>query len=501
MNLFARMRRAIGNAIAGRQPDVRGSYDAASSAGQNKQHWTLADALDSNLSNSPSVRSRLVKRARYETENNGHGKGLVLTQANYVVGRGPKLRMQTGSPGFNAMLEAAWNRWTKAVKLPRKLRTAIKAKVRDGETFLIAKTNLNLPDFVKLDLVGIECEQCQTPDLPYNVPNYVDGIRFDDYGNPLWYDILAQHPGGQWGSLIQTPERVPARYVFHLQREDRFGQCRAVPEITATLNQFAQGRRFREATIAAAENIANFSIIARTQQSPEDGADAVRPYSTLPMEKGMMVHLPMGWDAFQPRAEQPASTYDAFNRSQINEQARPLSMPYNIAAADSSGYSFSGGRLDHLTYFVAVDVEQEEIETIILDPLFQLWFEEAVLANNWTVPQFPPPAHSWDWPAKPQIDDQKTATARQTDLGTGVRSLRRIYAEDGLDFEDELPAMAADYGVTEEEMRAILLKKHFGGNEPAAPPESQQVEEETGAARSNGQPSRNGNGRIPGARR
>ena len=480
------------------------SYDAARPDGRNKQHWTSADALDANLSNSLSVRTTLIKRSRYETGNNGNGAGIVLTQSNYVVGRGPKLRMQTGSAGFNAMIEAAWERWWKAVAGARKLRTAVKAKVRDGETFLIARTNPRLPDEVKIDLVGIEAEQCTSHYSGAAEEYHVDGIQFDEFGNPEYYEILRHHPGGDWATYNEQPERIPAKFVFHLQREDRFGAARAVPELTPSLNTFAGGRRFREAVLAAAENIANFSIILQTQAPPDNGPTKMRPFDTLPMEKGMMVGAPMGWDAFQPKAEQPSANYDTFTRSQTCESARPLNMPYNIAAADSSGYSFSGGRLDHLTYFVSVDVEQADLEDMGLDPLFSLWFEEAVKVYGWSVPESPAPSHTWDWPAKPQIDDAKTAGARQTDLGTGVKSLRRVYAEDGLDFEDELPAMAQDYGVTVDEMRAVLLKKHFGGGTPEQEPppsvedQDQEDQEEMPPARANGVnriAATNGNGR------
>jgi hypothetical protein len=80
-------------------------------------------------------------------------------------------------------------------------------------------------------------------------------------------------------------------------------------------------------------------------------------------------------------------------------------------------------------------------------------------------------------------------------LGTGVKSLRRIYAEDGLDFEDELPAMAADYGVSEAEMRAILLNKHFAVT-GAADPLVIRPRPATDAPTGRAPPPRNGNGRI-----
>ncbi len=479
----------IRRAFAHRQPvtvdmdtarPIRGSYDAADLDGMNTRHWLAADALDADSANSKTVRRRISQRARYEFASNGQGKGIQLTQTNYVVGRGPKLRMQTGSPGFNSMIEAEWKRWSKEVKLAGKLRTAIKAKVSDGETFIIIAQNPRMRHRIKLGLRMVECEQVTTPYLGANEPNKIDGIEFDEYGNPIFYDVLKQHPGSQWGGLGQEVERVPARFMLHLFREDRAGQHRGVSEVGSSLNCYAQGRRFREAVLAGAENIANLSLFLKTQTDPSTEPDIVRPLSTLPIEKGMMTALPRGYDAFQPKPEQPSSTYTEFTREQSGEQARPLNMPNNIARADSSGYSFSGGKLDHLTYFVSVDVEQQDIEEDVLDPLFEVWFAEAVLRFGWGVPADPPPNHGWDWPEKPVIDEVKHANANKTNLSTGVGVLRRIYAGAGLDFEEELPHMAEDYGVTPDEMRAALFKVHFSGGasapvepSPTPPPPTQ----------------------------
>jgi len=201
---------------------IRGSYDAASLDGMNTRHWVAADALDADSANSLTVRRRISQRARYELSNNGQGKGVQLTQANYVVGRGPKLRMQTGSPGFNSMIEAEWKRWAKEVKLAKKLRTAIKAKVSDGEPFIIIAQNPGMRHRVKLGLRMVECEQVTTPYLGANEPNKIDGIEFDEYGNPRFYDVLKNHPGSAWSGLSPDVERVPARFMLHLFREGRF---------------------------------------------------------------------------------------------------------------------------------------------------------------------------------------------------------------------------------------------------------------------------------------
>jgi capsid protein len=489
MSFFGRIRSFFRGSPKGRV-EIRAKYDAAQTSSVNSYHWAQADSYDADSANSKAVRSTLCKRSRYETNNNGDGKGIVRTQANYVVGRGPILRMNTGSKPFNDMVEARWKTWTKRVKLARKLRTLVKAKVGDGEGFLVAVQNPTLRHEVQLDIVGVECEQFTSPYLPYQEPGRIDGLKFDEWGSPLYYEKLRYHPGSPWAGVSSlTPEQIPARFVFQLFTEDRPGQHRGVPDMTATLGLFAQNRRYREAVIAAAENIANYSILVKTKADPDNSEDQPSAFSTLPVQKGMMVALPDGGDAFQPKAEQPSATYDSFTRAQLREEARPLSMPYNIAACDSSGYSFSGGRLDHLTYFVAVDVEQADIEDQCLDPLFEIWFSEAVKRYGWTVPESPAPAHSWAWPPRPQIDDQKTASARQTNLGTGVAALSDLCNEDGIDYEDHVQTLANDYGVTIEEIKKALFQVNVlsrPGASTSVPSTNDGKDESPPSSRSNG---------------
>jgi capsid protein len=441
---------------------IQGSYDLAQTNDDNRRHWAAADNYDADSANSITVRRTTVKRSRYETNNNGYTKGISLTHANYTVGRGPKLRMQTASPGMNAMVQAKWAQWCNRVQLARKLRTAIKAKVVDGEAFLVAKTSHVGPGEVGLQIVGIECEQVTSTDLMMFQSGRIDGIWFDEFGTPTDYDVLPRHPGGySWlpGTMMMAV-KTPAKYVFHLFREDRPGQHRAIPELSSTLGTGAQSRRWREATLQAAENLADFSLFVKTEVDPDTGPGRLLPFDTLELQKGTLTALPSGGDISQPKVEQPGATYEGFLRTQVGEQARPLSMSYSLAACDSSNANFASAKLDQHPYFGEVDTDQADIEELVLDPLFALWFAEAVYTYGWTFDALPAPPHTWDWPALPIVSEVDTANSRKTNIATGVSNVPRIVAEDGYDAEEELAKEAEYYGVTVDEMRA----KHFEAN-------------------------------------
>jgi len=476
---------------------IRASYDLARTNDDNRRHWAVADSYDADSANSIAVRRTTVKRSRYETANNGFLQGINRTLANYEVGRGPKLRMQTANPGMNATVLAAWNRWTKRVKLARKLRTAVKARAKDGEAFLLAKTNLSLPDDVKLDLIGLECEQITSTDLLFAQKNRIDGITFDEFGNPISYDVLPYHPGGSWTLGNQRAEQVPAKFMFHLFQEERPGQHRAIPESASTLPVSVQSRRWREATLQAAENLADFSIFIKTGANPMEGPDQLAPFSSFEIEKGMMTSLPGGGDAFQPKPEQPAATYEGFLRTQIGELSRPHSMSYSLAACDSSNANFASAKLDQHPFHFQVDTDQADMEDLVLDPLFELWFAEAVKRYGWDFADSPAPSHTWDWPAMPIVNEVDTANARETNIRTGVSNKPRIVAEDGYDVEEELQKEAEYYGVTVDEIRAKHFASDFassGGT--TAESNGAAADEKSQAVPVNRLPARNGNGRA-----
>src|SRR5690606_1667637 len=249
----------------GRTRMVRARYDAASTTHENRRHWASADGLSANAANSPEVRRVLRNRARYEVANNSYARGIVLTLANDVVGTGPRLQLLTTDPDANNRIEHEFAQWAKAIGLAEKLRTMRMARAQDGEAFAILTNNPRLATQVKLDLKLIEADQVTTPDLN---PTHsgVDGIVFDEAGNPVEYHVLRHHPGDSGNSLALVSEydRLPADAVIHWFRADRPGQARGIPDIMPALPLFAQLRRFTLAVLAAAETAADFAGILYT---------------------------------------------------------------------------------------------------------------------------------------------------------------------------------------------------------------------------------------------
>ena len=332
---------------------VRSRYDAAATTDENRRHWANADLLSANAANNPQIRRTLRSRARYEVANNSYARGIISTLANDCVGTGPRLQVLTDDGPANRLVEQEFIRWADATGLPEKLRTMRMARAESGEVFGMLVANPRVDSQVKLDLRLIEADQVTTPDLIRQPAalSVIDGIVFDSFGNPVEYLVLKSHPGDGSVRFSLEYDRVSAASMIHYFRTDRPGQSRGIPDIMPALPLFAQLRRFTLAVLAAAETAADFAAVLFTDAPANGEADPVEPMDLVELERRMATVLPGGWKLSQIQAEQPATTYGEFKKEILNEIARCLNMPFNVACGNSSGYNYASGRLDHQTYY------------------------------------------------------------------------------------------------------------------------------------------------------
>ncbi len=455
---------------------VRTRYDAAVTTDDNRRHWASADGLSPNASNSVEVRRILRNRARYETANNSYARGIVLTLAHDVVGTGPRLQMLTTDSDANRRIENAFMLWARSVQLAEKLRTMRMARATDGESFAILTNNPRLNTEVQLDLRLVEADQVTTPDLDRLSTIAVDGIVFDSSGNPVEYHILRNHPGDGFYSARSDYDRISADAVLHWFRADRPGQTRGIPDIMPALPLFAQLRRFTLAVLAAAETAADFAGILYTDAPANGEADAAEPFEPIELEKRALVTMPGGWKMAQMQAEQPSTTYGEFKHELLNEIARCLNMPFNIAAGNSSGYNYASGRLDHQTYYKAIRVDQSNLERIILDRILAAWLDEAALLPGLLPNGLGPFArwpHQWFWDGHEHVDPAKEANAQATRLASHTTTLADEYAKRGQDWETQLRQRAKEIAL----MSALGLTAEQVSQTPTQEPQDVQDEE------------------------
>lgn len=427
---------------------VAGEYDGSSFDRTLANHFRYAQGFAPNIAANPADREILRNRCRHEAANNCYAAGMIRTIANDTIGTGPRLQLAGADTGANREIERAFAEHLNLIDAAAKLRHMRAAKVRDGGAFGVLRQNPGLDAAVKLDLMLVEDERVgddHAVSLADQPERWVEGIKFDAHDNPVAFRVRKEHPGDQRHFFKDDYDDLPAGIVIHYYHSDRIGQARGLPEMAPALILFGQLRRLTLASIDAMEAAANIALALQTNMSPDTEADALQPFDVIDLERNMATVLPEGYQLGQVKAEHPSTQYQAIKRELLNEIARCLNVPYNVAAGNSSDYNFASGRLDHQGYWRMLQVERAVIGRVILDRLFARWLDEIVIggagvlsrAARRVIPAVGVPEHTWHWDGFKHVDPVKEATADLIRLNAGMTTYADVYAERGQDWEQQ----------------------------------------------------------------
>lgn len=450
-------------------------YDAAQTTTENAAHWSQATDWDADREASPEVRQILRKRSRYESGNNPWLKGMITTKANGIVGTGPRLQVTTATAKLNDKIEADFVAWSHVIGLAAKLRTMRIAQTRDGEAFAVLFYNPMLPTTIKVDLQIIEADCCRGDYRKIATGFEVDGIRYDQYGNPSAYYFTA-HPGS--GDISATGTWIPADNVIHLFEQERPGQHRGIPELTQALPVIALHRRYTLAMVKKMETSANISGVIQTGELDSDDIDELdgAPLQAFTLPRDAFVPLPRGYRLQSHMLVNPTESQTDFAQQVKLEVAWSLGLPRNVAFGDSSSYNYSSGRMDYQAYDKNLSIERSALETVCLAAIMRHWLREW-----WPQVQYrriDPLPLTWFWDGRAHVDPVKEARAEAQRLTNGTTTLAIECARQGMDWEAVQDQRLA------EEAREAKRRKELGlppkasaATQPQRPEEPEEPEE------------------------
>lgn len=485
MSVFSRVRDFISARLAprwrGNSPrQIGANYDAAQTNRHNQNHWGAADYLSPNASNTVQVRHTLRSRSRYEAANNSLYAGILRSIADHTVGIGPQIQFLHPSPRVNGDLGALWAEWSIASQFGGKLWLAKETQSRDGEVFGRTIGNPALESRVKLDYQLLEADYV-TSLRPNWTPWQVDGITYDTQWNPISYQIVTQRPNDILPIVWPQQHEVPAREVWHYFRQERPGQGRGVPELLSAFELLAVLRRYIAASVSAAEVAASFAAFIKSNGAPvpdqtgnSASADA---WLTLEIQRNLITMLPDGYDIQQLKPEQPTQSFTEFVKTLLTLLVRCVSMPLTIALCDSSGANYSSARMDHQTYFRAIEIDRKRMEEKILARVLRDFLAEAELILGFVRGTLRHVMHEWHWSKAVSLDPQKDAGAIKDALQSCQISITDAHKRGGV--SGDIVRETADYfGVDEATVRQDMYQmiygpKNAGQPEAAAVPEEQ----------------------------
>lgn len=379
--------------------NLQAKFDAAQTDVKNQLHWAQADSLDPHAAASLDVRKKLRSRSRYEViENNPYLKGTILSIANDFVGSGPKLQITDKrlSPEQRKQIANRWNQeYCKIIKLRQMLWRMVIATIVDGESFSRPYI-LRRSDYpIKLRWQVLECDRITSWDMPNKDSRYneIDGVRFDQYDNPVYYHILNYHPGSNLMNYFSNKmiggQWVRASNIIHWFRQDR-GWLRGIPELTPSLPLCAVLRRYTMATLLHKEVAASYAAFLKSNSPPNaslwtDGTNLVDedPFDTMPIEMGSITSLPWDTEIDQLNPVPDGTHYDEFVGSILREIVRPILVPFNVSSGSSKDSNMASGVLDNQIYSNGQKSRRLACNEDVLDPLANQWWYEGIRVGGY----------------------------------------------------------------------------------------------------------------------
>ena len=223
-------------------------------------------------------------------------------------------------------------------------------------------------------------------------------------------------------------------------------------------------RRQELATLFSAETAANFALYLKSNSPAISPTSSPADFAEIEIARNMLTTLPAGWDVGQVEPKQPGPQYEMFQRQGLMSFSRCTNMPYALAAGTSKDSNFSSLKGDMKNIWEPeVQVEQDELECRILEPIF-IWFLEAAVFVPGLLrgaPAIFELDHMFHWPPLPELDAIVSAKSAQIRLSTGQSSPTEEFARRGKDFETEVTRIAQDGGVSVDEAKRAIFAKTF----------------------------------------
>ena len=409
--------------------------------------------------------------------------GAINTVVTNVVGTGLAVQ-PTPDADFLGLTEAEAKEWTAAVAREWKLwaegtdcditRTqnfyalqglAFRSALESGDVFAIP-TMAGAGRPYKLALQLVEADRICNPGNNADKPSLVAGVELDGAGAPVAYHISDVHPGarqrtaGKWTRVDAFGAQSGRRNVLHLFDRRRPGQSRGVPYLASVIEPLKQLTRYSEAEISAAVVSAAFAVFVKMDHEAFSGlfdessateylnaATNARWDGTVGQAglsgPGKAVNLLPGESIEAPQLGRPNSEFDPFVTSILRQVGVGLELPFEVLVKHFTA-SYSAARAALLDAWRFFRGRRDWLQTVLCQPVYELWLEEAVAQGRISAPGFfadPQYRRAWcaavwtgDGPGS--IDPMKEVAAAKERIAQGISTIAaESILHDGVDWE------------------------------------------------------------------
>lgn len=474
---------------------ITGGYIGGSKSRRGLKQWQTFDydADSAILPDLPTLR----ERSRDLIRNNPLAAGAINTKITNVVGTGLKLQARIDravlkmtddqAQAWEAQTEREWGLFwkTKECDAARTLDgNAITGQVyrqakENGDVFIIMPRvkRKGIPYDLKLQVV--EADRICNKDNAMDTETLAGGIKRDDYGAPVTYHILKQHPGAvgyvkkeEWQKIAAFGTKLGLRNVIHLFHPNRPNQSRGVPDLAPVIEPLKQLGNYSEYELMAAAISSLFTVFIESESGDpvlnlDDLSDETGSKTTdddYKLASGAIIGLAPGEKIHDSNPGRPNTSFDPFVQAILRQIGVALELPFEILIKHFTA-SYSAARaamLEAWKYFMS---ERQWLADNFNRLIYEIWMYEAVAIGRIAAPGFLADplirqaylGSEWVGPARGQIDELKEIKAAELRNDMGISTLTEITAEmTGGDWEKKHPQSVKEHNMRKE---AGLIKE------------------------------------------
>ena len=419
----------------------------------------------------------LRERSRDLVQNNPIAGGAISTAVNNVVGTGLRLKAQIDRDvlgmtedeelEFEKLAERGFRVWTGECDLERTLSfyeiqdLAFRSTLESGDVFVLLPFLRRTGEAFGLKLQVIEGDRICNKDGQSDLtnPKLRGGVKLDDNGAPIAYQIMQQHPGDA-GMIKRVWDEVDVytsdgrRRVLHLYRKIRPGQHRGLPYLAPVIEPLKQLERYTDAELMAAVISGMFTVFIKTETgeglspmaptSETGGSVSDEDYKLAP---GAILELGMGDSIQTADPKRPNDKFDPFVLAIIRQIGMALEMPYEILIKHFTS-SYSAARAAILDAWRFFHARRSWLVRQFCEPVYEAWMYEAVSRGYLYAPGFYTDpimraaylGAEWIGPTQGQIDPVKEVAAAEKRLALRLTTRSEECAGlTGTDWEQKIP--------------------------------------------------------------
>lgn len=448
--------------------NILARYTGAGTDGPDKPWRPKNQSADALMA---SDRPLLTARARDLERNSPHVSGAINKICNNIIYTGifPQARLKKADGMLdkpkNDDIEQAWKDWADEVRFYEKQELVLRHLIVDGEIFVHRFFD---PDLYEKRLPPLGLELYELDYLDSTVSGVLAngnvakaGIEYNRFGKPVAYHFYKDHPGDSlFSKYFGEVRRVLSSEICHVFHPRRASQGRGISWLASIIMEMRDFSEYQSNERIAARLASAFGVFLESpypehqinnplyQPPTEEGAD-YDPTTPKYIDPGRIDALPPGTKINVAQFTRPGVTYEPFTKIALKSASTGSGISYENFSNDYEGATYSSARQAVLEERRGYRKIQTFINRNFNGWTWRNWKEFADISKFLgNLPDRIPV--QWQNPGWPWIDPAKDAKGAEMELAMKLTNRRRLAAERGLDWDEEIEELTEEERIIKE---------------------------------------------------